>query len=52
MRKLDLQDGVEDGKLTRQTAKCLRCNRTLAARHDRCIYCGHERNRGSVFESV
>ena len=40
VREIDLRDGVEDGKVTRQVAQCQRCGRTIHARHRRCLYCG------------
>ena len=52
VREIDLLDGVEDGKLTRAAAQCPRCNRTLSARHKRCLYCGHDLKTGSPFDGV
>jgi len=39
MRRLDLADGVEDGKIN-QPRTCPDCGRTVARRVSRCIYCG------------
>ena len=50
--ELDLLDGRADGKVSVRASMCTRCNRTLAPRHARCIYCGEERLTDSVFETV
>ncbi|WP_432800184.1 hypothetical protein [Poriferisphaera sp. WC338] len=42
VRKIDLMDGVEDGKVSQPLAKCSACNQTMSQRHDRCIYCGND----------
>jgi len=39
VREIDLRDGKLDGKLA-ITNVCGSCNRTLASRHIRCMYCG------------
>jgi len=39
MRRLDLADGVEDGKAG-QPRTCPNCSRPVARRISRCIYCG------------
>lgn len=39
MRRLDLSDGVEDGKVN-QPRTCPDCGRAVARRISRCIYCG------------
>jgi hypothetical protein len=41
MRQIDLEDGAEDGKITRPATDCPQCGRTFSARHNRCLYCGH-----------
>ena len=43
VQKIDLQDGVADGKVTKTSATiCPRCQRTFSPRHRRCLYCGEE----------
>jgi hypothetical protein len=37
---LDLSDGKLDGKVRRQATVCPNCNRNVARRFARCIYCG------------
>lgn len=39
MKRLDLSDGVEDGKIN-QPRNCPGCSRPVARRLSRCIYCG------------
>ena len=39
MRRLDLADGVEDGRVNKPR-ECPSCGRTVARRISRCIYCG------------
>ena len=49
---LDARDGVADGKLTRTIRKCTQCGRTIAAKQNKCMYCGTVRAIDSVFESL
>lgn len=41
IRQLDLEDGIEDGKITRPVTNCPACRRTFSSRHRKCLYCGH-----------
>ena len=52
VRQIDLMDGVEDGKLSKQVAKCPSCGRTMSTRHHRCLYCGAEKLDHGAFDSV
>ena len=52
VKTLDLMDGVEDGKATQTVAKCRKCERVMAPRHKRCLYCGADRLVQSAFDSV
>ena len=52
VRKIDLMDGAEDGKLQRQVAQCPKCNRIMSQRHTRCLYCGSKRLKRTVFDDV
>ena len=52
VRKIDLLDGAEDGKLQRQVAQCPQCNRVMSARHTKCLYCGAERLKLTAFDDV
>jgi len=52
VRLLDNMDGVADGKATRGITKCTNCGRTLNARHNKCLYCGHERLATSAFDRI
>ncbi len=50
--EIDLLDGRADGKVSVRASMCTQCNRTVAPRHPRCIYCGEERLTDTVFETV
>ena len=51
VQKLDLEDGVADGKVTRSApTTCPRCQRTFSPRHRRCLYCGHETSSPKPFD--
>ena len=50
--QIDLEDGVADGKVTKQVARCDRCDRIMSPRHKRCIYCGTERLTLSAFDKL
>lgn len=40
VNEIDLSDGRLDGKVRRSATVCPSCNRTIARRFARCIYCG------------
>jgi hypothetical protein len=40
VEEIDLSDGRLDGRIGVPTRECLKCGRTVASRHDRCLYCG------------
>ena len=52
VREVDLADGVEDGKVTKNVVKCVSCERVMARRHSKCLYCGAERLDATAFDSV
>jgi len=52
VRQVDMSDGVEDGKASKQIAKCPQCNRTMSSRHKRCLYCGAEKLDYTAFDAV
>lgn len=52
IKQIDLMDGKEDGKITRQVAKCSSCHRVMNQRHEHCLYCGHERLIISAFDKI
>lgn len=41
VQEIDLADGVQDGKITKQLSVCPQCQRPLSQRHHRCLYCGY-----------
>jgi ribosomal protein S27AE len=52
VRQIDLRDGVLDGKLSRETRKCAKCGRVMSARHNKCMYCGHEELVATAFDGI
>jgi hypothetical protein len=52
VREIDLQDGVADGKVTRQIQKCGKCGRTMSPKHNKCLYCGAEDLKLSAFDEI
>jgi ribosomal protein S27AE len=52
VQRIDLSDGVADGKAKRQIAKCPKCDRTMSPRHKRCLYCGAEKLDYTAFDAV
>lgn len=46
IREVDLSDGRLDGKVRRKPVDCPGCKRTVSNRHDRCLYCGQDIERG------
>jgi hypothetical protein len=52
IEQIDLTDGKLDGRLRKDAASCTKCNRSIASRHRRCIYCGEERAPTSAFGNV
>lgn len=52
VKEIDLMDGTEDGKITRQVVRCGKCDRPMSSRHTRCIYCGSEQLAACAFDTV
>ena len=52
VKLLDLMDGKEDGKATRTVSKCAKCDRPMNRRHQKCIYCGHDKLIQSAFDAL
>ena len=50
MQVIDLRDGVEDGKMTRQTLVCPECGRNVSSRREQCLYCGTWLVKSNLFE--
>ncbi|MHC4562440.1 MAG: hypothetical protein ACYS8X_06670 [Planctomycetota bacterium] len=50
VEKLDLADGVADGKLQTAPVECPQCGRTMAKRHKSCMYCGAKKLNASAFD--
>lgn len=47
IQEIDLRDGRLDGKLTKNHT-CSNCNRSLAPRHIKCMYCGESVHRAEL----
>ena len=52
VRDIDVMDGVEDGRITPQIAKCSQCERVMSPRHKKCIYCGTKRLVLGAFDTI
>ncbi len=53
VQELDLVDGHLDGKaVVPKVRDCHSCHRPVAARHDRCLYCGAQREQSNPFDNV
>lgn len=52
VKYIDLLDGVEDNKRTQHIKKCPKCQRTMAPRHRRCLYCGQGLPQNTAFDKV
>ena len=50
MHEVDLRDGTEDGRMTTKIIYCAKCGKPSNTRHARCMYCGAELPRPSVFQ--
>lgn len=50
--ELDLKDGVLDGKYTKPSVDCPKCNAKMSRRFNRCLFCGEEYVDGSAFDTV
>ena len=52
LQEIDLRDGVADGKITKQIARCPKCDRVMSPKHQRCLYCGHEKLNKTAFDGI
>ncbi|AQT68408.1 hypothetical protein STSP2_01568 [Anaerohalosphaera lusitana] len=48
VRQIDNRDGKQDGRNKSAPIKCSNCGRTIAPRHQACMYCGNP-NEKSLF---
>ena len=47
VRKIDLKDGKEDGKVSKtKPLKCEECGKTIQRGKNKCMYCGHTQDAG------
>ena len=49
MGEIDARDGREDGRLTDTGLRCPQCGRVSSSKHAKCMYCGLEFERSSMF---
>jgi hypothetical protein len=52
VQEVDLRDGVQDGKVTKEVLKCVKCGRTLSRRHHCCLYCGARELNPQAFDAA
>ena len=52
MAQLDAKDGVADGQMTHSVRKCVKCDRTVPSRQNKCMYCGEIQPVDSIFETL
>jgi ribosomal protein S27AE len=52
VEEFDLRDGVPDGKVTKQIARCPKCDRVMSPKHNKCLYCGAGKLTRSPFDAV
>ena len=52
VKRIDLLDGVEDGKATQTVSQCTACDRPMNPRHQKCIYCGNAKLIQSAFDKL
>jgi len=50
MREVDLRDGSEDGRMSRQLLDCPHCGRPTNSRRELCLMCGGPLDRAHAFE--
>jgi hypothetical protein len=51
-QEIDLRDGVPDGKVTRTVKECANCGRMISKRHNKCMFCGCDVLKDTVFEGI
>ena len=49
---IDARDGVADGKVTRRTQPCPKCQRPMSAEHRKCLYCGFAKPVETAFDAL
>jgi ribosomal protein S27AE len=52
VQEIDLQDGVADGKVTRNLRQCPNCHRTMSRRHNKCLFCGSANLGETALENI
>src|SRR5687768_12471359 len=52
VQEIDLSDGKLDGRVTPSVARCPKCGRAMAARHDSCLFCGGKKLEVKPFDGV
>jgi hypothetical protein len=49
IHEIDARDGNVDGKIGSQKRLCVKCQKVLHVKHDKCLYCGHDNKSGDIF---
>ena len=52
VKRVDLLDGILDGKMSGAGKECAECGRVMHSRHARCLYCGARRLTTTAFDEV
>jgi hypothetical protein len=52
MERIDLRDGVKDGKITQQVVVCPKCHRNSSSKRTECIYCGTKLPDPNLFDAT
>jgi hypothetical protein len=52
IEKLDVRDGVKDGKVTAVVTTCLGCAKKINTRYKTCLYCGSQNHKYSPFAEL
>lgn len=42
MNEIDMEDGVQDGRLKKHPVQCPQCQKTVSSKYIKCFYCGAE----------
>lgn len=52
VKMIDMLDGKQDGRRRPTVAQCPRCQRAIAARAQKCVFCGTARPTATIFDTA